>query len=474
MSHFDKTLWDTLPANQGEKALSTDWNHITDSMSKDLQNLFRGIFFDMIVGTATDGFIDGFDLVASNPISMVVTLKAGRGFQTDGADSSYASAYKFSRLDTDYPITISAAHATLPRIDLIQIKHAVKKTEQQSRDIYNATPGIEQFGPANVHKREIPWIEEGALYKTGTPAVQPLFPSPDAGYLAAWYVVVPAAATTIAEANLIDARHWLVPKNVNRDAHHLTGLQLGWVDSGNISVSQGFVEILGRRLGFASAQDASSPVSLGSNLEAGATEQASTWYFWYLVRPQKLHKTKYQGPQTPSEERKFLFVASTVQPDADGHPVSAITVNIFSGTVTLTETVARERCILLGSFFNDSAGNIRPFIQSGSRFFWTTQQEIFNRSAFQGIFDIDLTSFVPSGSHLCQIEIFQNAASGVSNQLTLAGGIYPILSLYTAGGEKNSEQALIFTGPDRHLEGSTLASDCGIVGFAMGYKQEGL
>lgn len=397
MSHFDQMLENTL-----EKVLSTDLNNLSRAMQFDLQNLFKGLLLDQNTGSAKSGFIDGFDLVQSTPANMIVTLKAGRGFQVEGTAGSYVSDYRFFRLDADYPITIAAAHATLPRIDLIQIKHATQQREQQSRDVFNEVTN--QFGDSNIYKREVPYIDTVAIYKQGSPAAQPLFPTLDTGYIAAWYVLVPAAAITIADQNMIDARHWLTFRNSNKDAQILNGLNLRYVDANNIQLTRGMAEILGRRLGISDFNDLIS-IPLSSNLESGASEQANTWYFWYLVRPQKLQKTLYQGFQSVQEEKKFLVKASSIAPENDGHPNFQITIDIATvGGITLTEIVSRERCLLLGSVFNDASSNIRPFYQEGAEIYLAKRESVMALTTIDTDKDIDFTKICPPGSRFALIE----------------------------------------------------------------------
>lgn len=132
--------------------------------------------FDILAaGSATTGVISGCAVTAQGTPNMTVAVASGViAFEGDIANVTGAN------------VTIEAAHATLPRFDLILIN--------KSGTLVNPTAGNGK----------------------GTAAAEPVFPAVPADHLVAAVVYIPALDTAIGATQIVDKR---VPVSVTRSYH---------------------------------------------------------------------------------------------------------------------------------------------------------------------------------------------------------------------------------------------------------------
>lgn len=114
--------------------------------------------------------------------SMAIVVRSGIA-AVPGTEAGTQGTYIVMN-DGDVTLSINAAHTSLPRIDLVQIR---------VRDSFYS-------GSTDSATVEV---------KTGTPASSPVAPLPDANSLALAEVLVPANATSITNANITDRRFYL-------------------------------------------------------------------------------------------------------------------------------------------------------------------------------------------------------------------------------------------------------------------------
>lgn len=122
-------------------------------------------------------------------------------------------------------ITLDAAHATLARIDLIEVAPYRRLTGGTSEPVLNELTGV--WGGGDVDS-ELSYAVDTFLsnvaepgpstapigYRPGTPNVSPTAPLVSPGYTAVAYVYVAAAATSITAAKIVDARQLLLGHGV--------------------------------------------------------------------------------------------------------------------------------------------------------------------------------------------------------------------------------------------------------------------
>lgn len=102
-------------------------------------------------------------------------------------------AYTF---DGTTEVTISNGHATLNRVDMIQMALSYVTDDSQSRDFQDAVTGANSSQPLNKKRR----VQCTVSVKSGTAAANPTYPTPDAGYVPIGCVIVPATLVATAQA----------------------------------------------------------------------------------------------------------------------------------------------------------------------------------------------------------------------------------------------------------------------------------
>ncbi len=107
------------------------------------------------------------------------TITPGTVFQKIGnatGDEPSILSYTF---DGTTVISIAAGHATLARVDMLQMKLEYEDRDSQSRDFKDGTTGVITSNSMNKKRQ----VKATISWKTGTAAANPAYPSPDAGYV---------------------------------------------------------------------------------------------------------------------------------------------------------------------------------------------------------------------------------------------------------------------------------------------------
>lgn len=248
--------FDRQVINQLERPLSTDVNQISTYADQALRELFLNIYSSrMAVGsdlqsvqppTGAVAFIGAGFRARGATSTLQVWLDPGLGFLNDGITGvSVGSvsgvddreAIKPLSLTARETITVPAADASNPRIDLIEVKVDRRLTDPSSRDVMNPSSGA--FQPGTVLKT-LTYNQEGRStvngvgsinYKTGTPAATPTGPVLDSGYLPIAQVYVNANATAIGATGVMDLRRMLFEGGALR----ISGVAVG-SPSGNCEI----------------------------------------------------------------------------------------------------------------------------------------------------------------------------------------------------------------------------------------------
>jgi len=131
--------------------------------------------------------------LAVGSVATKVKLLPGTLFQRiAAADGAEAQFLPYTVVAGDVDITITAGHATLNRIDILQVKLEYVEAGSESRDFKDAVTGALSTTTPNKRRR----VQATFSLKAGTPGATPSYPAPDAGYCVVGAVFVPATWTT--------------------------------------------------------------------------------------------------------------------------------------------------------------------------------------------------------------------------------------------------------------------------------------
>lgn len=117
-----------------------------------------------------------------------IKLGAGTLFQKISNANGNNSTFLPYTFDGTDEFTISAGHATLNRVDMLQMKLELVDTDSTTRDFKDATTGVVTSTTFNKKNR----VQCTLSVKSGTAATNPVYPTPDAGYVPIACVVVGA------------------------------------------------------------------------------------------------------------------------------------------------------------------------------------------------------------------------------------------------------------------------------------------
>ncbi len=303
---FDRTIFNRL-----EQPVSSDWNQVQSQLDRALRDVLNRVYAGR-VGLTNDnaveksGFIgDGFKVRPHSPASMVVVLTPGLGFEvvavdpgSDAAVGSIAglsdlSRYKPLALEDYQSITIDAAHATLDRYDLIEVKADRRLENTQAVNIYDSAGKV--FIPAAPPKEKtLAWdllgrigtvqspadstagisVKKGVNATAGTATV----PTVTTGYVSVAVVFVKHAIATLPDGYISDERPLLLPSGVGRMSCKIsmptTGVSLAPTVSGLIAPPG--VEVVARGLSVSGGEVQLSVIGGGqmSNFRARATVES--------------------------------------------------------------------------------------------------------------------------------------------------------------------------------------------------------
>lgn len=259
-------LFSQVLFNNGEGAVHTDFNRVGSRAAASAldQILLRqvgnlGVSADPdIVGVTTipghDSLIytstGGDCVIQQGAAATQVKLGTGTLFQRRpspaAVDGTEALFLPYTIVESDSTqFTISAGHATLPRIDIVQVKLEWIDGATESRDIEDATTRIVTSTTVSKTRQ----VQATFSVKAGTAAATPSYPAPDTGYGIVASIRVPSTWTTgttpdgTGSTTLLGLRQCTMPIGVSM--HCVTPLEnaangtnwtvtsaVGWIASG--------------------------------------------------------------------------------------------------------------------------------------------------------------------------------------------------------------------------------------------------
>lgn len=160
--------------NDGMEIIENDFNKISAASEKEL--LDRVAFH---LGQEQENFCFGSGLLVTRTDADTISVAAGVGVQTDSSQVDPEPKKRLMVLEGAVSKDLTAAHATLGRIDLVCIKAARAVVESESRNFKDVDTGDVTSTSFDV---ENDW-EADVLIVDGTPSGSPAAPSTPAGYI---------------------------------------------------------------------------------------------------------------------------------------------------------------------------------------------------------------------------------------------------------------------------------------------------
>jgi hypothetical protein len=197
--------------NSGQEILSTDLNSLQGRLER---GFVDRLVYELIQRKTNGFFKDGFKAIYSSATE--VNVSVGLGLQSVTTTTKEPNN-KLMVLDAVEPVTISAAHATLPRIDIISVKYNRADDESENRRVKDEFTEVISTDSVVVSTE---WAAD-VLYTEGTANVSPTAPATPAGYLKIAEVLVSAATGVASQASITDTRTILPMCNSNQDSGSL-------------------------------------------------------------------------------------------------------------------------------------------------------------------------------------------------------------------------------------------------------------
>jgi hypothetical protein len=319
--------------NTRERWTSTKYNDQVAIHDRNLQEAVRAL-------TSADEDLSGVisGLIASvNSGTFDITIGRGLALLFDAAKVAPDSEFRWIEIESSIVGTVPAADPGNPRWDVIEISPGVASTGLVSRDIFDPTLGTFTSQSVNVQEISAPVVQ----VRSGTAAANPALPAGATGQIPLAYVLVPAAAGSIPDDNLIHCRPILRPPGAcDAGSDVLFGLEERMIRGGGIEVdANGLVvrtmDTFGRfdrsRLRFGISQGGSITLQ-GDNIDGGSLPGADDVIYWYAVPVP--YPSGYDGTVAPREFHPqtgavaqfatafdgiqgCIIVASTLRPEVD-------------------------------------------------------------------------------------------------------------------------------------------------------------
>lgn len=183
--------------NDGQEILIEDLNAIAKCLERDL---YERVIHRML-GQVDDAFFEG-SFKVSRTDADTISVAAGVGFQRDNAQSSPESKLRLVYRSSATSKDVTAAHATLHRIDVVSVKAALVDEITESRRFKDAITDAITDEDMVVQSE---W-EADIVVTAGTPGASPSAPATPAGYIKIAEVYVTASSGIAASGAITDFR----------------------------------------------------------------------------------------------------------------------------------------------------------------------------------------------------------------------------------------------------------------------------
>jgi hypothetical protein len=194
--------------SDGQEIKFTDFNVMTSPLERELYDRV----LRELMGRRSDVFFAGsFKVTRTN--ATTISVAAGNGIQYDSSQDDPEPNYRPLYLPSAAAASITSAHATYNRIDIVCVKANRATTLTESRN-------VKALGDATISAQSLAcqkdWLAD-VVITAGTPSGSPATPSTPSGYIKIATLVV-TAVTGIAASGAITDNRVLMPTNREFDA----------------------------------------------------------------------------------------------------------------------------------------------------------------------------------------------------------------------------------------------------------------
>ncbi len=200
--------------NQFEKIVSDDYNQMQLAIQQSMHDNFIYRFF----GTPSSG-VFGSDLTVSFVSALAASISVGSGFFYDSSQTGNTPKFRMITASAAIPVTLTAAHATLNRIDRVCLAPNFAVTASASR--YIKTGGTGPIVLSSVSKTQEMTYTLNVV--AGTPNASPVAPSTPAGHISLATCYVHAVTGMASGSDITDTRNVLGLSISNSGHYFLTG-----------------------------------------------------------------------------------------------------------------------------------------------------------------------------------------------------------------------------------------------------------
>lgn len=183
--------------NQYEKIISQDLNDVQAVINQNMNDRTLYPYF----GSPAGGVL-GSSFIGSYVSALASSIAAGTGYFYDSTQVGYFSKFRQIYSAAAIPVTHTAAHATLNRIDLVCLSPNFVTTSTASR--YVKTGGTGPIVLSTVNKTAADTYTLTVV--AGTPAASPVAPATPAGSIALYRALIHAVTGLTGSGDITDVR----------------------------------------------------------------------------------------------------------------------------------------------------------------------------------------------------------------------------------------------------------------------------
>lgn len=365
--------------NSLEQILSTDLNRVGDLSGKAMMDALMFVQAASILGTPRNVTLRGLDASAGAGLS--VDVDPGFLAQFDVALSGDNSQFKLGALLAQTNVALPAADPVNPRVDLISAAITFADTDSSVRNVLTLPSRV--VVPTAVDKTRNPSITLNASF--GIPGASPAIPATPVGEVPLWYVFIPAAAVSLTDDELVDARVLFTPAAL-ADSHARRFGFLVSTGSGGLNfvrISSGEAIVNGAPVRQDAAVEYDGTTIRPTTPGAIATD---TEYQLYLVG-------KGSGnPVGKTSAEPFIPVLHNVAPLETGRPSAALSYRPLRG-IHDELVLSSSDALYIGTMLAQTSPNFQefsgyPMTKGGAR------PSFFLRGADKGVAGISAASVV--------------------------------------------------------------------------------
>jgi hypothetical protein len=184
--------------NDGQEIKLEDLNAISSSIER---GLFDRIVYELVNRTYDSFFGDGFYVAYVGATSVSITN--GLGFQHDAAQTNPEPTKRMLYLPSNVAKSLTAAHGTLNRIDIICVKNNISNDITANRKYKDPDTAVISLQSMTIQKD---WLAD-VLVVDGTPGGSPSAPATPSGYIKLCECYVHAVTGLAGQIDITDFRN---------------------------------------------------------------------------------------------------------------------------------------------------------------------------------------------------------------------------------------------------------------------------